>query len=215
MYKKYIFLLPLLLTNIKSESFSGIASDIKSMPGQMDYLNARAEKFKQEMQEHLLKRDQADIEWISAKIAEGKSYSDLLKEIHEHAKNPQIVYFLVLGLTCSMNQKIAEQSKELDKKELMISIAKDVAAIIASQNSSRLLNDKKIEMDELYEKETKPFLCNRIFANKREDQIAAEIKEAPSELMQTVIFGKAKHCDCIKEDWQDFLAKHNIKRKEN
>ncbi len=207
--------MPLLLTAIKSESFSSVASYVKSIPSQMDYLNARTEKFKQEMQEYRLKLDQADIEWVSAKIAEGKNYSDLLKEIREHAKNPQIVYFLGLGLICAMNQKIAAQSKELDKKELMGSIARDVAAIIALQKSSRPLNDKKIEMDELYEKETKPFLCNRIFGNRTEDQIVAEIKEAPSELMQTVIFGKAKHCDCIKEDWQDFFAKHNIQRKES
>lgn len=197
------------------DAFWGIVNDIKLMPSQMDDLNDKTEKRKQEIQEYLLKRDQADIEYVSSKIAEGKSYDELIQEIKDHHGNSQIVYFLGLGLICAMNQKIAAQSKEYDKKQLMNSIAKDVATIIALQRGSKPLSDNKVEMDELYEKETKPFLCNRLFANRTEEQIAAEIKEAPSELMQTVIFGKAKHCDCIKEDWQDFFAKHNIEIKKN
>lgn len=164
------------------------------------------------------KRDRATEEYIASKIATGKSYDDLIQEIKENKDNQGVVALLVLSLTHRVNQEIKEQSQDEKKKELADRLSKDLNALALIMQVQGNKNSDDMTREE-YEKEVKPFLCNRLFANKTPQQIEQEVqqemKQAPSNLMQTVIFGKAKHCDCVKDDWEAFLAKHNIEIKKN
>lgn len=202
MNKKTAFLLVLsfLLINVQSDAFLSVESTLR------------------ELEALWAKRDQAVQDYIASKIAEDKTYDDLVQEIKENMNNQGVVAFLVMGLAHRSNQDIEEQLQYEKKRELAVRFFNDLntlALIMKEQDKSNIDNMTREE----YEKEVKPFLCNRLFANKTPEQIEQQVKQemnqAQSNLMQTIIFGKAKHCDCIKDSWEEYVVKHNIEIKTN
>lgn len=76
-------------------------------------------------------------------------------------------------------------------------------------------DDQLAISQEEYDKNVKPFLCKGLFGDTTQEQIAEEIKQAPSSSKQALVFDLAKHCNCVEDSWQEYAAKHNIEIKKN
>lgn len=160
------------------------------------------------------KRKQMFDEYIGSKIAEDKSYDNLIQEIKENKGNQAVVALLVFGLAYRSNQDIEQQSQDEKKQELAVRFFKDLntlALIMQTQGNKNSEDMTKEESD----KNVKSLLCQRLFGDKTEDQVIEELKQERSGLKQTIIFGLFKNCDCTQDNWRDYAAKHNIEIKED
>lgn len=148
-----------------------------------------------------IKRDRAKIEYILSKIVANKSYVELDQDIEQNKDNKALFSLLTLAFKYKLSSAVTNV--------LMYKVSKDPFIALAAKMYDR------VKGQEEYDKNIKPFVCNHIFASTTQEQLAKEIKEAPSSSKQALVFDLAKHCNCVEDSWQEYAAKHNIEIKTN
>lgn len=147
------------------------------------------ERSRKNLEEKIREGERCSEAYVAEEIAQGKTYEDLIQLIKNNENNTGVQALLVMSLMYKFGKDLNDIRLDL------------------SRCSRDDMNGK------VYEQEVKPFLCDCLFGKKTDEQILQEIKQAPTEVMRSVIFGKAKHCGRIQEDYESYCKKHNIQWK--